>query len=149
MARLSGTWTLRATALNAGWDQRLLITGSTTADGAYPMLVGTVVAGITGVEVDVRPQAFNPVVGHWVDSLQRESMSWDPVAGVVVTISADDQTDAPDLDYDDLVVVCTTSDPELVPPPLEGPPLDLTVPEHYVSKTSDSQKPNEKPGASQ
>ena len=134
MARLSGTWTIRATTKQADWDQRIVITGSSNADGAHPMVVGTVIPNVRGIDMDVKTQAFNPVRGQWLDSFQIDAMSWDGAKGVIVTISADDQTDASDGDFNDLIVECTSSDPELAPPPLNGPPQDFTIPEGYVGK---------------
>ena len=84
--------------------------------------------------MDVKTQAFNPVRGQWLDSFQIDAMSWDPAKGVIVTISADDQTDAPDADFNDLIVECTSTDPELAPPPFNGPPQDFTIPEPYIGK---------------
>lgn len=141
MARLSGTWTLTAIAKLAAWDQRVVITGSTNADGAHPMVAGTVIPNVRGIDVEVKSQAFNPVMGQWLDSFQIEVMSWDPVKGVMLTISADDRTNAPDADFDDLVVECTTTDPELAPPRFKGPRMDLTIPERYVRPKHDRPRP--------
>lgn len=132
MARLSGTWTLQATTNRAGWNQRVLITGSMDTDGAYPMVVGTVIPNVRGIDFEVKLQAFNPGLRQWLDSFEIEAMSWDPAKGVIVTISADDRTNAPDGDYDDLIVECASSDPELVPPAFKGPRLDLTIPKRYI-----------------
>lgn len=132
MARLSGTWTLTAIAKLAAWDQRIVIAGSTNADGAHPMVAGTVVPNVRGVDFEVKPQAFNPVLAQWLDSFQVDSMSWDPIKGVMLTISADDRSSTPDADFNDLVVVCTTTDPELMPPRFNAPRMDLTIPERYV-----------------
>lgn len=143
MARLSGTWTLTAIAKLADWDQRIVISGSTNADGAHPMVPGTVIPNVRGIDFDVRSQAFNPAMGVWLDSFQREVMAWDPVKGVFLTISADDRTSAPDADFNDLVVVCTTTDPELTPPRLLGPPMDLTIPERLVREKPKRPRPYE------
>ena len=140
MARLSGTWTLTAITKLAGWDQRVVITESDTSDGAHPMVVGTVILAVRGVDFDVKPQALNPATGLWLDSFQIDVMSWDPVKGVVVTISADDRTDTPDRDFNDLVVECTSSDPELLPPRFDMPRLDLSIPEKYVRKKNTKPK---------
>jgi hypothetical protein len=145
MARLSGTWTFTAIAKLADWDQRIVITGSTNADGAHPMVAGTVLPNVRGIDFEVKSQAFNPVLAQWLDSFQIELMSWHPVKGVVLTISADDRTSAPDADFDDLVVECTTTDPELTPPRLNGPPMDLTIPERYVRQKPDRPKPPRRP----
>ena len=141
MARLSGTWTLTAIAKLAAWDQRVVITGSTNADGAHPMVAGTVLPNMRGIDFEVKSQAFNPVMAQWLDSFQIELMSWDPVKGVMLTISADDRTNAPDADFDDLVVECTTTDPELAPPRFRGPRMDLTIPERYVRQKPDRPRP--------
>ena len=82
MARLSGTWTFTAIAKLADWDQRIVITGSTNADGAHPMVAGSVVSNVRGIEYEVQSQAFNPVLGAWLDSFQIEQMSWHPDKGV-------------------------------------------------------------------
>ena len=141
MARLSGTWALTAIAKLAGWDQRVVIPGSTNADGAHPMVAGTVLPNIRGTDFEVKSQAFNPTMAQWLDSFQIELMSWDPVKGVMLTISADDRTNAPDADFDDLVVECTTTDPELAPPRFRGPRMDLTIPERYVRQKPDRPRP--------
>ena len=152
MARLSGTWTLRATTNQAGWDQRVRIAGSTNADGAHPMVVGTVIPNVRGVDMEVTTQAFNPVVGRWLDSFQIEMMSWDPAKGVMLTISADDRTDAPDADFNDLIVECVSNDPEIVPPRFDGPRLDLTIPQKYIKEKChypEPRPPQEKKGQSE
>lgn len=132
MVRLSGNWTLTAIEKLAGWDQRIVIAGSANADGVYLMIVGSVVADVNGVGFEVRSQALNSATGEWLDSFQREVMTWDPVKGVVMTILVDDHTDLPDQDYNDLIVECRSSDRELAPPPFNGPRLDLTIPEQHI-----------------
>jgi hypothetical protein len=140
MAQLSGTWTLTAIAKLAGWDQRVVITGSNNADGVYPMVVGTVIPNVQGIDFEVKSQARNSATGQWLDSFQNDVMSWDPIKGVILTIFADDRTDAPDGDFNDLIVECTSSDSELVVPRFNDPPLDLTIPEKYV-RTKESSTP--------
>jgi hypothetical protein len=134
MAQLSGTWTITAVAKFAAWDQRIIISGSNNADGVYGMVVGSVIPNVQGIDMQIQTQAFNPGLGQWVDSFQLDRMSWDAVKGIVITIAADDRTDAPDLDFDDLIVECVSSDRELSVPPLNNPPLDLTIPEQYVKR---------------
>lgn len=137
---------MTAIAKLAAWDQRVVITGSTNADGAHPMVAGTVLPNVRGIDFEVKPQAFNPVTGVWLDSFQIERMSWDPLKGVLLTISADDRTNAPDADFNDLVVECTTSDPELVPPRFNGPRMDLTIPERYVRAGRKDERCGEREG---
>ena len=66
MARLSGTWTLRAIEKEAGWRQGILISGSTSHDGVHEMVVGTEIHSVQGDEITLTPQAFDPAVGTWI-----------------------------------------------------------------------------------
>ena len=54
--------------------------------GRIPWSLGTVIANVRGIDMDVKTQAFNPVRGQWLDSFQIDAMSWDPAKGVIVTI---------------------------------------------------------------
>lgn len=106
------------------------------------MVAGTVIPNVRGMGFEVKSQAFNPALGQWLDSFQIARMSWHPIKGIVLTISADDRTNAPDADFDDLVVEATTTDPELTPPRLNGPPMDLTIPERVVRQKPERPKPD-------
>lgn len=130
MARLSGTWTLRAIEKESGWRQGILIAGSAAHDGLHELLVGDEIAGVQGDEVTVTPQAFDPARG-WTDCLQLERLAWEDSVGVTVTISADDNPPQGDRDFNDLVVLCLPEDPELRTPH-SFPRPDLTVPESNV-----------------
>ena len=131
MTTLSGTWTLTAVSSEAGWTQGVLISGSAAHDGIHAMAVGDKIENVRGRNVSVKPQAFNPATESWEESLEQELMSWDAVNGVVITISADDHpSGAPDHDFNDLVVQCTSVEPALAAP--RQRPIDLTIPEQGV-----------------
>jgi len=64
-------------------------------------------------------------------------MSFDADKGVVVTIYADDNPGpTADNDFNDLIVECTSEDPELRPPGVRATPLDLTIPEQAMGHRS-------------
>jgi hypothetical protein len=132
MARLSGTWTLRAIEKESGWRQGILITGSSAHDGIHEMLVGDLISGVHGEEMTLTPQAFNPALGAWIDSLQQDHTAWDDTIGMTITISADDNPPHGDRDFNDLVVLCLPEDPELQTPHTFPRP-DLTIPESHVA----------------
>lgn len=132
MTILSGNWTLTAIQRDAGWKQGVLIVGSAGLDGIHEMAKGTTVGPVVGQAVEVTPYAYNAVVRAWQPSNERKVMSWDAEKGVIVTIYADDNPAAGDGDFNDLVVECTSRDPELGAPSVRQPPPDLTMPEQAV-----------------
>jgi hypothetical protein len=130
MAKLSGKWTLRAVQNEAGWQQRIFISGSSAHDGPHPMVLGATIPHVEGNAINIIAQAFNPSLNVWIDSLIQEAMNWDNTTGLQVTISADDNPPYGDLDFNDLVVLCTAEDAPLASP-LAGPRPDLTIPERF------------------
>lgn len=130
MARLSGKWTLKAIGHAAGWQQRIVISGSNAHDGPHLMVMGTSVQHVEGSTIDVLAQAFNPNINDWIDSLVRETMNWDNATGLQVTLNVDDNPPHGDLDFNDLVVLCTAKNAELASP-LSGPRPDLTIPRKF------------------
>jgi hypothetical protein len=133
MARLSGKWTLKAIGSEAGWQQRIVISGSRASDGAFVMAVGTIVPHVEGEAINVRSQALNPTTNTWIDSLVDESMSWNDATGLQVTLRFDDNPPAGDLDFNDLIVLCVAEDAALSSP-LVGPRPDLTIPERFLGR---------------
>lgn len=132
MAALTGKWTLRAIKNNAGWQQRIVISGSIAHDGAHVMVLGTQLDHVEGDELSIRPQAFNPQSGTWIDSREKDRFDWDDAVGLTLTIFADDNPAAADGDFDDLVVQCVAEDSELTSPHAGLPRPDLTIPEQLV-----------------
>jgi hypothetical protein len=50
-----------------------------------------------------------------IDSLIQEAMNWDNSTGLQVTLSADDNPPHGDLDFNDLVVLCSAENAPLAP----------------------------------
>ena len=133
MARLSGKWTLQTIGNDAGWQQRIVISGSLAHDGAHVMTLGTSIAHIEGTDIEITAQALNPNSNIWVNSLMQDVMNWDNSSGLQVRLNVDDNPPNGDLDFNDLVILCTAEDAELASP-LAGPRPDLTIPERYFKR---------------
>jgi hypothetical protein len=110
--------------------QRLVIIGSNTSDGKYEMVVGTQILHVEGTEITVIAQAFNPGRNDWTDSLMQETMGWDNATGLQMTLNIDDNPPRGDLDFNDLIVVCSAEDDELATP-INFLRPDLTIPEKF------------------
>jgi len=130
MTKLSGKWTLQAMGNDAGWQQRIVISGSNAHDGPHVMTLGDSIPHVEGNDINIIAQAFNPVTNTWIDSLVQEVMNWDNASGLQVRLNIDDNPPIGDLDFNDLVVLCTAENAELSSP-LAGPRPDLTIPERY------------------
>jgi hypothetical protein len=133
MAKLSGKWTLQAIGNDAGWQQRIVISGSIAHDGPHVMTLGDSISHVEGNDITIIAQAFNPGTNTWIDSLVQEVMNWDDASGLQVRLNIDDNPPIGDLDFNDLVVLCTAENAELSSP-LAGPRLDLTIPEQYFKQ---------------
>ena len=130
MAKLSGKWTLQAVGNDAGWQQRIVISGSNAHDGPHVMTLGDSIPHVEGNDINIIAQAFNPGTNTWIGSLVQEVMNWDNASGLQVRLNIDDNPPIGDLDFNDLVVLCTAENAELSSP-LAGPRPDLTIPEQY------------------
>ncbi len=133
MAKLSGTWTLQAIGNDAGWQQRIVISGSNAHDGPHVMTLGDSIPQVEGNDINIIAQAFNPGTNTWIDSLVQEVMNWDDASGLQVRLNIDDNPPFGDLDFNDLVVLCTAENAELSSP-LAGPRPDLTIPEQFFKR---------------
>lgn len=131
MAKLSGKWTLQAIGSDAGWQQRIVISGSSAHDGPHVMTLGDTIPHVAGDEINVVAEAFNPDAGTWIPSLVQEVMSWDNSSGLQLRLNIDDNPPGGDLDFNDLVVLCIAENAELSSP-LSGPRPDLTIPRQYM-----------------
>ncbi len=141
MVTLSGKWSLKAIGNDAGWKQRISVLGSVGSDGSYEMVLGTTVADVEGSVIEITAQAFNPGLNAWIESLVQSTMIWDNDIGLQVQINVDDNPPVGDLDFNDLVVLCTAQDDDLSSP-LAGPRPDLTIPEGFVEGTWRPDPPN-------
>jgi hypothetical protein len=122
----SGPWSVEVASLETAYAQRFMISGALTGDGLYP--------AATGFRVDVSGEAWilqlewNDNAGSgWQLSDVRRSAEYTIREGLTVTLGADDNIDAVrDYDYNDVVLVCRSLDPE-IDPPAKDPPLDFTI----------------------
>lgn len=128
MAKLSGIWTLQAIGNEAGWQQRIVISGSNAQDGPHVMTLGDSISHVEGDDINIIAQAFNPGTNTWIDSLVQEEMNWENASGLQVRLGFDDNPPIGDLDFNDLVVLCLAENAQLSSP-LVGPRPDLTIPE--------------------
>ena len=130
MVKLSGRWTLQAIGNDAGWQQRIVISGSNAHDGPHVMTLGDTISHVEGNDITIIAQALNPATNTWIDSLVQGVMNWDNASGLQVRLNIDDNPPVGDLDFNDLVVLCTAENAELSSP-IAGPRPDLTIPEQY------------------
>ena len=133
MAKLSGRVALQAIGNDASWQQRIVISGSNAHDGPHVMTLGDIISHVEGNDITIIAQAFNPATNTWIDSLVQEVMNWDNASGLQVRLNIDDNPPAGDLDFNDLVVICTAENAELSSP-IAGPRLDLTIPEQHFKQ---------------
>ncbi|RYF51416.1 MAG: hypothetical protein EOO38_03290 [Cytophagaceae bacterium] len=130
MAKLCGKWLLQAITHDATWQQRIVISGSVAHDGPHVLALGVSLPHVDGKSLEIVAQAFNPTTKTWVNSLMKEELNWDNVKGLQMRLSVDDNPPHGDLDFNDLVVLCTSEDKDLVSP-LAGTRPDLTIPKKY------------------
>lgn len=132
MVALSGQWTIKVVSVNAGWQQQIQISGSSGYDGVYLAVPGFTLPYVDG-EMEITAQAYNPASGVWIDSLMQSTLAWSNTSGLEMQICVDDNPPDGDLDFNDVVLLCTTADPELTSP-LAGPRPDLSIPERYYPR---------------
>lgn len=121
-----GPWSVTVQRKNAGFDQRVMISGATVGSGAHPGVVGTSV-GVDGDrwELDLEWSDGGP----WQRSAVRRAATFTSLDGLVVTLGGDDGPPATaDHDFDDLVVVVQSADPALDPLRPREPPYDFSLP---------------------
>lgn len=130
MAKLSGKWTLQVIGNDAGWQQRIVISGSAAHNGPHIMTLGDSILHVEGDDINIIAQALNPGTNTWIDSLVQEVMNWSDASGLQVRLNIDDNPPSGDLDFNDLVVLCTAENAELSSP-LSGSRPDLTIPKEF------------------
>lgn len=101
MAKLSGNWTLKVIGNDAGWQQRIVISGSNAHDGPHVMTLGDSIPHVEGNDIDIIAQALNPGTNTWINSLMQEVMNWDNASGLQVRLNIDDNPPLGDLDFND------------------------------------------------
>lgn len=100
---MQGSWTVSVKSKNAAFDQRFVISGAASGNGAHAGTVGTS-AFVTGSQwsVNIQSQASGQ---PWMDSKQRITFPTVSAGLVHFDIRSDDT--GGDLDYNDLVLTCS------------------------------------------
>lgn len=124
-----GPWRVEVVGGDAVRPQRFVIAGSDNADGAYPGALGT------GVNVEG---------DHWTVTMEWQdhavfraseiarTATFDVQRGLLVTLGADDLSGGGDRDFNDLILLLSSNDPELNPNPPSGNPYDFSYPESFL-----------------
>lgn len=125
-----GPWYVVLGQVNSHTSQRFLISGSDNADGIYPVAFGNVlVLSVQGAKWQIEMQYWPFDQGaSWRPSDVRESMKF--VLGDGLTVQLDGASRPPVLinpQFRNLVLTCTSMDPEINPIPTANP-YDFTIP---------------------
>jgi hypothetical protein len=121
-----GPWFVRVDSTEAGAAQQFSISGSDSSDGGFPGVPGESVS-VSGDEWTLTMEWFDG--SQFLPSRLRRSATYDVQAGLIVTLAADDgPPETADEDFNDLVLMLQSEDPDLNPIPPQGPPPDFTIP---------------------
>ncbi|MET8030939.1 hypothetical protein [Streptomyces avermitilis] len=128
-----GAWFVQVVSRESAFDQRLVISGADSGDGLYEGTPG-VTAQVSGDRWTLALEWNDNVASGWQPSGVRKSAAYTIQDGLVITLGADDNVEpVRDLDYNDVVVTCTSLDPN-VNPPAGDPPLDFTITEKQLRR---------------
>ena len=130
-----GPWHVVLGHVNSHFSQRLVISGSSSADGVYPVAFGApLVLMVDGPRWQIEMQYFPfDEDATWQPSDVRETRTFLPGDGLIVQL--DGAARPPALvnpQYKNLAVTCTSLDPDVNPIPTANP-YDFTVPERSYS----------------
>ncbi len=138
-------WSIEVIMKQASYSQRFKITGSDAADGYYAGVPGFILPVVSGTEWTIDLEWNDNRGSGWLASDVRNHMTFDPVDGLVVTLSADDNTlnIRRDYDYTDLVLYCRSVDPALNPPQRHYP-YEFTYHKKGIDPDNPDKDPDEK-----
>ena len=130
-----GNWNVQVLHKDAWFDERFVVTGSDTADGAYMGIPGAGPGPVTGGEWIISMEWNDNAGSGWRPSDIRRTADYTIADGLVVFLGADDNYPAlRDGDYNDMIVVCRNLDPSLQPlHPLTNP-YDFSLPRETLEK---------------
>lgn len=137
MSMLSGTWNFEAIGNEAGWKQRITLTGTSAHDGPHELVLGSKLFNVAGERFEVVAQALDPAINQWVNSLMDEKARWENDTGLVITLRCDDNPAAADGDFNDLIVQCTAQDKVLTSPFSGVTRPDLSIPREFIKQPKD------------
>jgi hypothetical protein len=107
--QMQGRWRGRVTTKNAGFDQRIVVTGASSGNGIYSGVVGTTFE-VDGNTWQIELQWNDGAGSGWQESAVLEGLGSSSPLVLVMELRADDGS-AGDGDYDDLVVWLEHLDP--------------------------------------
>ena len=126
-----GPWEIRVLSKDADFSQRIVITGSDASDGDYPVAAAGGGPGpVSGTRWTMHAEWNDNASSGWQPSALRRTAAYTLADGLTVTIGIDDNADdVRDHDYNDVVVIATSLNPDHTPLHPVAAPLDFTVPE--------------------
>jgi hypothetical protein len=138
--QFSGPWIVQVHSKEAAFSERFVITGSLASDGIYPGDVTTPPVAVDGQAWVIRFEWNDNAGSGWLPSDVRRTVAQYTLAdGLVVFLGADDNLPPlRDLDYNDLVLRCRSTDPAVNP--WSGSPNlpDFSLPRGWTKETGDS-----------
>lgn len=145
---LHGNWLLQVVQKNAAFSQRFRIAGSDSSDGVYLGVVPTSVA-VSGGSWTVSLEWNDNAGSGWQRSAVRKSVEYTVPDGLVFLLGADDNEEGwRDFDFDDMVLRCTSLDPEVNPMVPTSNPYDFTITRDMLKKDPNQNHPPKRRGAS-
>ena len=134
-----GDWLVQCDQVNAGFSQRFSISGSENSDGVHPGTPGNQIR-VSGQEWFIKMEWNDGAGSDWPASDIRRSASYTISDGLVVTLGADDNLPSlRDLDYDDMIIVCKSLNPNINPQPSSFA-FDFTISKDMIKEKEPCQK---------
>lgn len=125
-----GPWLVMVVSKDASFDEQFTITGSDASDGVYSGVPGTELQGVSGQGWTLTMEWNDNQGSGWQSSGVRRSASYTVQDGLVIVLGADDNyEDRRDGDFNDMVLICRSLDPEHHPLHPITNPYDFTHPE--------------------
>ncbi len=112
-----GQWIVEVWQKDALFDERFIVSGSDSGDGAYAGVAGALPVVVTGAEWSITLEWNDGHGSGWQPSgIRRNSAVATATDGVVVFLGADDNYEQfRDHDYNDLVLRLRSVDPDIAP----------------------------------
>jgi hypothetical protein len=111
-----GPWQVIVESKEAYYSQRFTISGSANADGTYPGIPGTGPGDVHGSRWTIDLEWNDNAQSGWQPSDAKRTATYSLPDGLTVFIGADDNFEQHrDHDYNDMVLACTSLDPDHAP----------------------------------
>ena len=149
MNEFFGSWTVQVVQKDAAFSERFVIEGSDASDGAYPGDTGTPAVSVSGPRWRIRMEWNDNVGSGWQSSaVRRNSVGYTVQDGLVILLGADDNYEQfRDHDFDDVVLRCSSDDPQVNPWRPFANPYDLTLPKDVRKRGGRTSPDNRHPSS--